>query len=435
MWLYESTLYQIYPLGFFDAPKENDNTYVPRILKLKDWVPYLKNIGINAVLFNPIFESDTHGYDTRDFMTIDKRLGNNEDFKTVSDELHQAGIKIILDAVFNHVGRNFPPFLDIKENRENSRYLDWFFIDFNRNSNYDDGFWYEGWEGHYELVKLNLRNPELKDYLLECVDFWREHFGVDGLRLDVAYSLDHDFMKELRTRTDSYNCDFALIGEVLFGDYNQIVNDSMLHSCTNYECYKGIFSSFNSLNMFEISYSLNRQFGNENWTLYKGKHLMTFVDNHDVSRIASILTNKYHLPLAYGLLFTMPGIPCIYYGSEWGTPGKKEEGDNALRPHFDKPEPTELTNFIKKLIKTHEHEKALLYGDYANLVVQNQAFMFSRSFEGDVILVLINASEEPFTFSHDSLNGPFALVLEKEELELHGSHSVMPYSITLLKKI
>lgn len=434
MWLNESVFYQIYPLGLLDAPKANDSIYVPRILDLEKWIPYFKNLGVGTILLNPIFEADTHGYDTKDFHTLDKRLGNNEDFKKVSQAFHDAGLRIVLDAVFNHVGRNFPPFLDVLEKKGDSPYQDWFYLDYNRNSNYNDGFWYEGWEGHFELVKLNLKNQKLKDYLLACVDFWYQEFNIDGLRLDVAYSLDHDFIKELRKRVASYSNDFVLIGEVLFGDYNRLVNQEMLHSCTNYECYKGIYSSLNSLNLFEIAYSLNRQFGPEEWTLYKDKPLLSFVDNHDVSRIASLLTNEYHLPLAFALLFTMPGVPCLYYGSEWGERGKKEEGDQALRKAFKKPTPNALTNFIKQLIKIRTQEKALCFGDYTNLVTQNQAFMFRRSFKGEVILVLLNIDAEPFTFYHEELNGTVQLLLEHKEENLRGNFQVMPYSLTLLKK-
>ena len=131
--------------------------------------------------------------------------------------------------------------------------------------------------------------------------------------------------------------DFFLVGEMLHGDYKVLVNDGMLHSSTNYECYKGLYSSFNSMNLFEIVHSLLRQFGPENWTLYKGLHLLSFVDNHDVTRIASILSNEKHLPLIYALMFGMPGIPCVYYGSEWGAKGNKSEGDQALRPASKRP--------------------------------------------------------------------------------------------------
>lgn len=312
MWAYESVFYQIYPLGFCGAPFENDGIPAKRITKVKDWIPHLQKLGVNAIYFSPLFESDTHGYNARDYRKIDVRLGDNDDFKDVCDALHQAEIRVVLDGVFNHAGRGFFAFQDVLQNREQSRYRDWFHIDFNGNSGYNDGLWYEGWEGNYDLVKLNLRNEEVVQYLLESVSFWVNNWEIDGLRLDVAYCLDHDFVRRLRSHCDSLKKDFFLVGEMLHGDYNQLMNDSMLHSATNYECYKGLHSSFNSMNMFEIIHSLLRQFGPENWTLYRGKHLLSFVDNHDVSRIASILGTPEHLPLIYALCFGMPGIPCVY---------------------------------------------------------------------------------------------------------------------------
>ena len=245
MWAYESVFYQIYPIGFCGAPTENDGVTVPRIRKLMDWTDYLKSLGISAVLLNPIFESDNHGYDTRNFLKIDCRLGTNKDFSDVCSHLHQHGIRIVLDGVFNHVGRGFWAFQDVKEKKWGSPYKDWFYLNFDGDSAYQDGFWYEGWEGHFELVKLNLQNPAVVDYLLSCVQKWITEFDIDGLRLDVAYSLDRNFMHRLRNFCAELKPDFALIGEVLFGDYNLIVNDELLHSCTNYECYKGLYSSFN----------------------------------------------------------------------------------------------------------------------------------------------------------------------------------------------
>ena len=330
MWAYESVFYQIYPLGFCGAPFENDGVEKPRILKVKEWIPHIKGIGADAIYFSPVFESDTHGYNTRDFRKIDCRLGSNRDFAEVCNSLHEAGIRVVLDGVFNHVGRGFWAFQDVLKNRENSPYLNWFHINLGGNSNYNDGLWYEGWEGNYDLVKLNLKNEEVVNHILESVRFWVENFDIDGLRLDVAYLLDHDFVRRLRSFCDGLKKDFFLVGEILHGDYKTLVNDQMLHSCTNYECYKGLYSSFNSMNLFEINHSLMRQFGPENWTLYKGLHLMTFVDNHDVTRVASILTNEKHLPLIYALAFGMPGIPCIYYGSEWGAEERWRSGFEAL---------------------------------------------------------------------------------------------------------
>lgn len=434
MWAYNSIFYQIYPIGFCGAPVHNDGVCVPRIRKLMDWSEYLQTLGVDSILLNPIFESDNHGYDTRDFKTIDCRLGTNEDFKEVCEDLHKHNVKIVLDGVFNHVGRGFWAFKDVQEKKWDSPYKDWFHISFDGNSCYNDGFWYEGWEGHFELVKLNLQNPAVVDYLMECVKYWIDEFDIDGLRLDVAYSLDHNFMRRLRSYTQELKPDFALIGEVLFGDYNIIVNDEMLHSCTNYECYKGLYSSFNSMNMFEIAHFLHRQFGSDQWCIYRGKHLMTFVDNHDVTRLASILTNKKHIPLAYGLLMGMPGIPCLYYGSEWAEPGEKApDNDYALRPCFEEPKPNELTEFIKKLIRVRQESDALCNGAYKNVVIQNHQLVFERCSEKERVIVAINAADYPYTANAGELNGTAADLLTGETVTMNGQLELKPYSVQYLK--
>lgn len=397
MWAYESVFYQIYPMGFCGAPFENDGVEESRILMVEDWIPHIKKLGCNAIYFSPIFESDTHGYNTRDYRTVDKRLGTNEDFKEVCQMLHKNDIRVVLDGVFNHVGRGFGPFQDVLKNRERSPYVNWFYrIDFGGNSPYNDGLWYEGWEGNYDLVKLNLKNEAVVNYLLESVGFWIQEFNIDGLRLDVAYSLDEDFVRRLRSYCDSKKQDFYLVGEMLHGDYNRLMNDSMLHSVTNYECYKGLFSSFNSMNMYEIVHSLLRQFGSENWTLYRGKHLLSFVDNHDVSRVASILTNKKHLPLIYAMMFGMPGIPCVYYGSEWGTRGEKANGDPSLRPCFEAPVENGMTEWVALLAKAKKESKALNYGAFKSLVLTNKQCIFERAVGGERVLVAINADEQSF---------------------------------------
>lgn len=434
MWAYNETFYQIYPIGFCGAPTANDGITVNRVQKIAQWGEYFEKLGIGSIILNPIFESDNHGYDTRDFKKIDCRLGTNEDFKEVCDALHAHDVKIMLDGVFNHVGRGFWAFQDVQEKRWDSPYKDWFKISFDGNSCYNDGFWYEGWEGHYELVKLNLQNPAVVEYLLDCVKFWIEEFGIDGLRLDVAYSLDREFMKRLRRFCEECKPGFALIGEVLFGDYNLIVNDEMLHSCTNYECYKGIFSSFNSMNLFEIAHSLNRQYGPEQWCLYRGKHLMNFVDNHDVTRIASILTNKEHLPLAYGILFGMPGIPCIYYGSEWGEEGvKAPNNDYALRPSFEEPKPNALTDLIEKLIRIRRESDGLCNGGYHNVVITNHQLVFERKSDRERVLVAINAADYEYTARSGELQGTFTELLTGEEVQMTGELSLAPYSMMFLK--
>ena len=433
MWAFDSVFYQIYPLGFCGAPEENRGEEpVNRIKKIGEWSDHIKELGADALYLSPIFESDRHGYDTRDYRTIDRRLGTNDDFKSVCDILHSKGIKIVLDGVFNHVGRGFFAFEDVRKNRENSPYKNWFHIDFGGNSNYNDGFWYKGWEGHYELVELNLGCEEVVRYLLDSVSFWINEFGIDGIRLDVAYCLSYEFIQRLRQHVNSLKDNFFLIGEIIHGDYNRLLNAG-LDSCTNYECYKGLYSSFNSMNMFEISYSLNRQFGSEHWCLYTGKHLLNFVDNHDVSRIATALANKGHLPLIYGMMLAMPGIPCIYYGSEWGAEGDKAHGDNALRISYDSPVQNELFNSIRTMISAYKSCNSLQYGSYRNVVVTNKQLIFERKTDSERILVAVNADSEEFTAHFDAGCGRAFDVLTKTDTDFGGGLLMKPYSIAYLK--
>ena len=433
MWAYESVFYQIYPLGFCGAPFENDGVLEHRILKVNDWIPHIKKLGADAIYFSPLFESDTHGYNTRDYSKIDTRLGTNDDFKELCGNLHAEGIHVVLDGVFNHVGRGFWAFKDVLEKRWDSPYKDWFHINFDGNSNYNDGLWYEGWEGNYDLVKLNLRNEEVIQHIFSAIKGWVEEFDIDGLRLDVAYCLDRDFVRRLRSYCDSLKPDFFLVGETLHGDYNQLMNDSMLHSVTNYECYKGLYSSFNSMNMFEINHSLLRQFGPENWTLYRGKHLLAFVDNHDVTRVASILSNKNHLPLIYALAFGMPGIPCVYYGSEWGATARKEEGDPALRACFEAPEWNELTDFISKLAEAKKNSPALNYGDFRSVLLTNKQCIFERKCDSERVFVAINADEAPFDAHFDAGCGTAVDLISGNAHDFGGGSKLPPYSAAFWK--
>lgn len=434
MWAYESVFYQIYPLGFCGAPFENDGILEHRILKVMDWIPHMKKLGISAVYFSPLFESDTHGYNTRDYRKLDVRLGTNEDFKQVCTALHENGIRVVLDGVFNHAGRGFGPFQDVLQNRERSPYIDWFGrIDFGGNSPYNDGLWYEGWEGNYDLVKLNLHKEEVVCYLLDSVKSWVDAFDIDGLRLDVAYCLDEGFVRRLRDFTQNLKPDFFLVGEMLHGDYNRLMNDQMLHSATNYECYKGLYSSFNSMNLFEINHSLLRQFGPENWTLYKGKHLLSFVDNHDVTRVASILTNERHLPLIYALMFGMPGIPCVYYGSEWGEKAEKNQGDPALRPAFDKPVWNDLTEWISSLARAKRQSQALNYGGFRSVILTNRQCIFERKTEEERVLVAINADGEDFTAHFDAGCGTAVDLISGEKHDFGGGSVLPGYSARFWK--
>ena len=428
MWFEEAVFYQIYPLGFCGAPFENDGVLTHRIKKITDWIPHMTKLGINALYLSPVFESDTHGYNTRDYGLVDKRLGTNEDLKEVVAKLHDAGIKVVLDGVFNHVGRGFWAFEDVREKKWDSPYKDWFHISFEGNSNYNDGFWYEGWEGNFDLVKLNLRNEEVISHILDKIKYWVEYFDIDGLRLDVAYCLDRDFLKRLRWFTGTLKPEFLLLGELLHGDYKQWVNGEMCHSCTNYAAYKGLFSSFNCMNMFEIINTLIQQFGPENWSWFRGMHLMNFVDNHDVTRIASNLNEQAHLPLIYTLAFTMPGFPCVYYGSEWGTKARKEEGDPALRVSFDKPEWNDLTSHIAKLSGIKKRSPALNHGSFRSVHLTHHQCIFERCAEGERILVAINAGNYEYTAHFDAGCGQAEDLLTGKIHDFGGGSVLPPFS-------
>lgn len=443
MWFDEAVVYQIYPLGMCGAPLQNLDVADEegrkremdqhRILRVLDWIDHIKELGATCVLFNPLFESDAHGYDTRDYNTVDARLGTNEDFKKVCDAIHNAGLKIMLDGVFNHAGRGFFAFRNVKEKKWDSSYKDWFHVSFDGNTNYNDGFWYEAWEGCNELVKLNLSHPDVKGYLFSAISNWVKEYDIDGLRLDVAYCLNLDFLAELRRFTGGLKQDFVLMGETLHGDYNRWANDNACHSVTNYECYKGLYSSFNCANMHEISYSLNRQFGNENWCIYRGKHLLSFVDNHDVSRIASILGDKNHIKPIYGMVFGMPGVPSVYYGSEWGVTGDKKDGDPGLRPSIEKPECNDLTEWIAKLAKAKTASKALCYGGYRNVMVMPKQVIFERKCDDERVLVAINSDSAPYMAHFDAGCGLAVDLITGETHDFGGGSELPPYSCSFWK--
>jgi cyclomaltodextrinase len=417
LWVRESIFYQFYTLGFCGVLEpgkvyEKEN----RLAKIEKLIPHLKEMSVNAVYFAPIFESSYHGYDTKDYYKIDTRLGTNNDFKELCEKLHKNNIKIILDGVFNHVGREFWAFKDVKINGRNSKYCSWFAnLNFDSRSPMGDEFNYQSWNGCYDLVKLNLRNKEVLDHLLQAVSTWINEFDIDGLRLDAADSIDFEFFKTLKKFTESKKDNFWLMGEVIHGDYTRWANPESLDSVTNYECYKGIYSSHNDKNYFEIAYSLNRLFGSGG--IYKNLCLYNFVDNHDVNRLTSTLTRPEYIYNAYTLLYTIPGVPSIYYGSEYGIKGTKGKGtDLPLRPELDIEKIDEPNNklfeLIKKLGKIRSNSEALKYGNYEQVIVKNEQFVFVRTINNDGVYVILNLSDKenildiklPFVKGVDLLN-------------------------------
>ncbi|MGN0488563.1 MAG: DUF1653 domain-containing protein [Ruminococcus sp.] len=439
-WVKNSVIYNIYPIGFCGAPKENDGKLEYRLNKIYDWIDNFKNLSINALVFNPVFESKRHGYDTTDYYKIDCRLGDNDSFKEICDTLHKNGIRVILDGVFNHVGRNFFAFKDVQKNRENSQYCSWFQgLNFGGNTGYNDGFWYEGWANHYDLVKLNLKNPDVSDHLINAVKMWIREFDIDGLRLDAADCIDLDFFKRLRQECQSLKPDFWLYGEITNGDYNRWANDEILNSVTNYECYKGLYSSHNDHNYFEIAHSLERQFGN--YGIYKNIYTFNFVDNHDVNRIASSLNNQNHLNNVHTLLYTMPGVPSLYYGSEWAIKGKRSNhSDYELRPCLDIdniPEPNyNLYNHLCKLGKIRRSLQALKYGEFKNINIKNEQLVYMRKSNEQTVYVALNLSDNPANVEFNVEGKGFLtdLLNNNEKFEANGYTSIpmLPCSSRIL---
>jgi glycosidase len=402
-WWQDAIFYHIYPLGFCGALTRNDFSAQPvnRIQKVADWIPHLRELGVTALYLGPVFESTYHGYDTADYYRVDRRLGSNADLAALSRNLHENGIRLVLDGVFNHVGRDFFAFRDVQQKGQTSEYCGWFAnLHFNGQSPFGDPFTYEGWSCNHDLVKLNLANPAVREHLFNAVRAWVEEFGIDGLRLDAADVLDEGFLKELRRFTSALKPDFWLMGEIVGGDYRRLANPEMLHSVTNYECYKGLYSSLVDKNYFEIAWSLNRQFGSEG--LYKGLTLYNFSDNHDVDRVASSLGDPALLYPLYCLLYTMPGIPSIYYGSEWGIPGKRSRSDDsALRPCPDlrvlqasSPQ-SALPPVLRRLADVRASLPVLRDGGYAQLSVSHEQFAFLRQNDSERLVVALNSAAEP----------------------------------------
>ena len=417
----ESIIYNIYPLGFCGAPRENDGQLNYRLDKIYDCIDHFKKLGVNAIVFNPLFESSRHGYDTIDYRKVDCRLGDNASFKKICETLRENGIRIILDGVFNHVGRDFFAFKDVQQKKWDSPYCGWFHnLHFNGQSPYGDPFWYEGWAGHYDLVKLNLQNEDVVNYLLGSAEFWIDEFGIDGLRLDAADVIDVNFFRRLKNLCKSKKPDFWLYGEITHGDYNRLANPEMLDSVTNYECYKGIYSSHNDHNYFEIAHSLGRQFANGG--IYQHIYTYNFVDNHDVNRVASVLRDKNHLYNVYTMLYTMPGVPSIYYGSEYAVEGKRtRDSDYDLRPCLDLnniPNANyQLCEHIIKLGKVRLALEALKYGKFENVNIMNEKLVYKRYTDNQTVFIAFNLTNHDERIGFDArCNAQLTDVLNNNEV-------------------
>ena len=406
-WYDEAVFYHIYPLGLTGAPKQNSyGEPEHRLNTLLPWITHIKKIGCNALYIGPLFESVGHGYETTDYKKLDSRLGTNEDLAAFVAECHRQGIKVVLDGVFNHTGRDFFAFQDLKQNREQSAYKDWYCnVNFWGNNEYNDGFSYENWGGHNLLVKLNQHNPAVRDYICDVIRFWVSEFDIDGIRLDAADVLDFEYMKALRRTANEVKPDFWLMGEVIHGDYTRWVNEGTLHCVTNYTLHKALYSGHNDHNYFEIAHTVKRLYemgGNR----IDGLRLYNFTDNHDVERIYTKLNKKEHFAPVHVLLYTLPGVPSIYYGSEFGIEGKKERfSDDSLRPalslsdYENAEEKNPCTRLIAALGLVRRHTAALSYGDYRELLLTNRQYAFSRNYNGVSVVVTVNNDDSDYVMT------------------------------------
>ena len=392
-WFDDAIFYHIYTFSLARAPFYNDYTEEGHgLAEIIKWIPHIREIGCNAVLLSPVLQSRSHGYDVTDYFRVDSRIGSNAEFRSLTDAFHEAGIRVVLDSVLNHCGRDFFAFRELQNG--DRKYADWFSgVDFSRESPLGDPFTYDTWSGYFELVKFNLKNDETSAYLLDAVRFWIDEFAVDGLRLDAANVMDFGFMRKLRQVTEGKKEDFWLMGEVVSGDYAAWVAPDLLHSVTNYKLYKALYSSHNNQNLFELAHSVQESVPRHGLPLY------AFLDNHDQPRIASNVADVAYLKTLYTLLYTLPGLPSLYYGSEWGISGVKIDGsDQPLRPWIDvtdpPADPVGLAACISLLAKIRRAHGALRDGGYRQVwLAYRRPFVFERFDEKERIFIAVHIAD------------------------------------------
>lgn len=386
-WVRHAVWWQVYPLGFAGAYPEHDNGGLRR---LDAWLDYAIELGASGLLLGPIFAAETHGYDTVDHLRIDPRLGDDDDFDALIAAAHERGLRVLLDGVFNHVGRGHPAFQDVLAHGEAAATARWF------RRRGADGF--VTFEGHDALVALNHLEPAVADYVVEVMTHWLRR-GADGWRLDAAYAVPPSFWAKVLPRVRAEFPQAYVFGEVIHGDYPAVVEQSTLDSVTQYELWKAIWSSLESANFFELSWALERH--ND----FLGSFVpQTFVGNHDVTRLASRLSDERLVPLAVAVLLTVGGTPSIYSGDEQGFRGVKEDraaGDDAVRPPFPAT-PAGLVPYGRPLLRVHQELIALRRRNAwlhrartRTLHLTNEQFVYQAYDGGDSLVIALNAAKEP----------------------------------------
>ena len=334
--------WHVYPLGFVGAPARLESQEVShRLAHLGAWLDHAVALGCSSLALGPVFSSASHGYDTLDYFTIDPRLGDDDDFDHLLQAAHARGLSVLLDGVFNHVSRRNRIVQDAQSAGPDS--------DAGRMVRWCAGR-LDVFEGHSDLVALNHDNPAVREHVTRIMNYWCGR-GVDGWRLDAAYSVNPEFWAAVLPSVREKYPDVWIFGEVIHGDYAGIVRASGMDSVTQYELWKGIWSSIESRNFFELDHALGRH--NEFSDVFTP---VTFVGNHDVTRIASRVGQDGAV-LATAILATIGGIPLIYYGDELASRGVKEErfgGDDDIRPVFPA-SPADLSNLGADTLRAHQN--------------------------------------------------------------------------------
>ena len=392
-WADHAIFWHVYPLGFVGAERElrHEQPVVHRLEQLHGWLDYALELGCSALALGPIFASQTHGYDTLDHFAIDPRLGDQRDFEQLVAAAHARGLKLLLDGVFNHVGRGFPRLRDAVAHGPSSAHASWFR---KRGPGPED---FETFEGHGSLVALNHNEPQVAAYVTQVMSHWLAR-GADGFRLDAAYAVPSRFWQQVIPALKREHPRAWFVGEMIHGDYVSYIRESGLDSVTQYELWKAIWSAINDKNFFELAWSLERhqQFVDQFLPL-------TFVGNHDVTRIASRIKDERHLQHALVALFTLPGVPSVYAGDEQAFRGVKEDragGDDAVRPRFPS-QPSELLPYgwpvyrlHQRLIDLRRRHPWLQWSRVEVGTRTNEVLSYRCSGDGQVLVVTLNLSDQ-----------------------------------------
>ncbi|NLI19096.1 MAG: DUF3459 domain-containing protein [Actinomycetales bacterium] len=335
-WTSSVIWWHCYPLRFVGAEERAITTTEHRFDHLANWLDHAQQLGCDGLLLAPVFDSVSHGYDTLDYYRIDPRLGDDADFDEFMRQAKVRGMRVVLDGVFNHVSREHEIVrraLAAGEDSPEGRWLKW-----------DAGFPY-CFEGNLDLVELNLAHPPVADYIADVMIHWLDR-GADGWRLDAAFAPGADVWRPILDRVRAVHPDVWILAELLTTDYLDFAARAGVDSVTQYELWKGIWSSLKEQNLHELAWSLKRHV-----TFVEQFRPQTFIGNHDVTRIRSNVGDDRHLGHAVALLMTLPGIPSVYAGDEFGFTGVKEDrpgGDDAMRPAFPRT-PDELADAMPEL--------------------------------------------------------------------------------------